>query len=172
MKLISMTDFVLQQEDLFDLNNSLGREFELRIRYNNNFKYAKFLKQPLKLEMFVPCDEDGEALEQPKCNICYTGTPDECHRSKECSIDETPFLNFKKAKDKVIFNGWKVIHSDKENSEFEIENLDKNTWIKFIEGKCFFGISEDLIIDDIEDLELVCHVELTISESAIKKIGL
>ena len=38
-KLISMTDYVLE--------------------------YANFLKQPLELWMFVPCDEDGSILEEP-----------------------------------------------------------------------------------------------------------
>jgi len=29
--------------------------------------YSKFLKQALKLWMFVPCDEDGNVLEEPIC---------------------------------------------------------------------------------------------------------
>ena len=30
------------------------------------FSYAEFLKQPLKLEMFVPCDEDENVLGEPE----------------------------------------------------------------------------------------------------------
>ena len=50
MKLISMTDFVLQQ-DITDIKQR-----------DSIVKYANFLKQPLKLEMFVPCDEDGNVI--------------------------------------------------------------------------------------------------------------
>ena len=57
MKLISMTDYVLLQH----AESSNQNEFE-----DKCFKYATFLKQPLKLEMFVPCDEDGNVLEKPK----------------------------------------------------------------------------------------------------------
>ena len=44
MKLISMTDFVLLQH----AESSNQNEFE-----DNCYKYANFLKQPLKLEMFI-----------------------------------------------------------------------------------------------------------------------
>ena len=55
-KLISMTDFVLEQEK--DVN--LGfKQFT-----KNVYNYANFLKQPLELWMFVPCDEDGNVLEE------------------------------------------------------------------------------------------------------------
>lgn len=44
-KLISMTYFVLECDTLEKAQN-----------------YAKFLKQPLTLGMFVPCSEDGDVL--------------------------------------------------------------------------------------------------------------
>lgn len=58
MKLISMTDFVIQQRSEL-MFKELGKAC---------CKYADFLKQPLKLEMFVPCDEDGNVLSEPKPN--------------------------------------------------------------------------------------------------------
>ena len=45
MKLIAMTDFVLEQKD----NYFNQRFFKIE-------NYAKFLKQPLELWMFFPCD--------------------------------------------------------------------------------------------------------------------
>ena len=54
MKLISMTDFVLEQDKL--MRNKLNDPITFTIKVTD---YALFLKQPLKLEMFVPCDEDG-----------------------------------------------------------------------------------------------------------------
>jgi hypothetical protein len=56
MQLISMTDFVLEQVN----PKNTDSQFCEKIIY-----YANFLKQPLKLEMFVPCDEDSNVLEEP-----------------------------------------------------------------------------------------------------------
>lgn len=52
MKLIPMTDFVLEQHEQCISSN--GR----------TYNYAKFLKQPLTLGMFVPCDLEGNVLEE------------------------------------------------------------------------------------------------------------
>lgn len=57
-KLIEMTDYVLEQW------NRAGIE-ELQ-KYYNIAKYAYFLKQPLTLGDFIPCDENGNVLEEPK----------------------------------------------------------------------------------------------------------
>ena len=62
--LIPMTDFVLRINEIekeIDQFFDSWRMKQLRIIEN----YAKFLKQPLKLEMFVPCDDDGNILENP-----------------------------------------------------------------------------------------------------------
>lgn len=50
-RLISMRDFVLEQ-------NNYRQQ-----RFSQIVDYAMFLKQPLELWMFVPCDEDGNVLE-------------------------------------------------------------------------------------------------------------
>ena len=55
MKLISMTDFVLEQNSKWSCEGALF----------NIVKYANFLKTPLKLEMFVPCDNNGNVLQEP-----------------------------------------------------------------------------------------------------------
>ncbi len=59
IKLISMTDFVLTHDRLFILDSDLKFSDRKIIKEKRITNYAKFLKQPLKLEMFVPCDEDG-----------------------------------------------------------------------------------------------------------------
>jgi len=54
-KLISMVNFVLEQSGIY---NTYESELELKtIR-----SYANFLKQPLKLEMFVCVDDEGNVL--------------------------------------------------------------------------------------------------------------
>jgi hypothetical protein len=58
MNLISMSDFVVEMRKNKKKDNGL--------RFWACEKYVKFLKQPLELWMFVPCDEDGNVLEEPE----------------------------------------------------------------------------------------------------------
>jgi len=67
MKLISMTDYVLtpildklSREELH--NNTIDEQKILE--RSKNIKYARLLKQPLKLEMFIPCDEEGNIIDE------------------------------------------------------------------------------------------------------------
>jgi len=64
-KLISMTDFLPEHP------------------------YSKFLKQPLKLWMFVPCDDDGNFLELPSIN----------------EQDTWLWVQYKQAKERCLFDG-------------------------------------------------------------------
>lgn len=96
MKLIPMTDFVF-----------LMRQNEAKdniTRFWSCEKYAKFLKQPLELEMFIPC-VDNEPFN-------YT-----IHGNKE---------QFDTAKEKVLFEGfmYKTTFSEKQNTLYEyVTNL-------------------------------------------------
>ena len=83
MKLISMTDFVIQAyEEEMDCNISAIRVFE----------YAHFLKQPLTLGMFVPCDDDGNVLEIPT------------KENSNNTIDhDSKLMDYNDAKSKVLF---------------------------------------------------------------------
>ncbi len=57
MKLLSMTDFVLRETNS---PTTLAESFQRCVTY------ANFLKQPLKIEMFVPVDEYGNILQEPE----------------------------------------------------------------------------------------------------------
>ncbi|WP_291095515.1 MULTISPECIES: hypothetical protein [unclassified Empedobacter] len=150
MKLISMTDFVLEQTELlYEKNQS-----KLIHRVVN---YAQFLKQPSKLGMFVPCDEEGNVLEEPtmekygyyfsnhqeeQSGWMYEEGEDEYYKVLE---------KYQQAKERVLFEGFSVY-----------KNLIKNingdnimTW--YIEARCI----EDLIL-----------MNLTLTQTAIKQIGL
>ena len=87
--LIPMTDFV---NNVGNMENYPSHEKALSWIYN----YATFLKQPLKLEMFVPCDEDGNVLEEPKIEEEYV---DE-HTTQ---IFAQYQYDLDKAKEKVLF---------------------------------------------------------------------
>ena len=63
MKLISMTDFVLSHEKKGMQNT------DRHLRFGSILRYAHFLKQPLTLGMFVPCDEDGNVLDCEPVNL-------------------------------------------------------------------------------------------------------
>ena len=67
--LIPMTDFV---NNVGNMENYPSHEKALSWIYN----YATFLKQPLKLEMFVPCDEGGNIIPIPKSEDVPDMPPD------------------------------------------------------------------------------------------------
>ena len=114
MKLISMTDFVLEQSELKTKNTEfeLGLLKSVQLIYN----YANFIKQPLTLGMFVPCDLDGNVLEEI----------DEVDGSITYNCDELDFLNtkiceYQQAKDRVIFDGFSFSNNILYNSFQTIE---------------------------------------------------
>lgn len=122
MKLISMTEFVLEQKrpipsaDLHEADY-YQQEYEVLEKVCN---YANFLNQPLTLGMFVPCDEDGNVFEEPNINdfksepFCTTGN---------CQAYRDEIEIYQQAKDKVLFKSrdefrdWD--YTDIENSKIE-----------------------------------------------------
>lgn len=62
MKLISMTDFVLEIGNKTPLILPKGAPDQIYREQREIFSYANFLKQPLELWMFVPCDEEGKPI--------------------------------------------------------------------------------------------------------------
>ena len=123
--LIPMTDFVLEQ-----LNEQNSRTKPMREVFNSLEKYATFLKQPLKLEMFVPCDDDGNILENPDETIYK-------EKDKECYGWD--MIDYEKAKEKVLFEGFKP-YEDYECAKYEEVYVDEEV----CDGK--FTV-EDLIKD-------------------------
>ena len=98
MKLISMTDFVLNQKQSESFNEKTFINESL-ISLEKIRNYANFLKQPSKLEMFVPCDEDGNILKEPNRWVDYLQYPDSFDGNKEW--DE--LYDYQQAKEKVLF---------------------------------------------------------------------
>jgi len=89
MKLIEMIDFVLEQK--FGVGNQI---ISKDVFYDKVSNYTNFLKQTRELWMFVPCDEDGNVLEEPKHN----GTLGLWARQKE----------YQQAKERCLFEGFEV----------------------------------------------------------------
>lgn len=92
MKLISMTDYV--DKVLTEWTDRAVSEIDLVARLSD---YKDFLKTPLTLGMFVPCDEEGNVLEEP-----ISSDPN--------SLSDPYFMkdleDYQKAKERVIFEGF------------------------------------------------------------------
>ena len=141
--LIPMTDFVSSLEFRKKLKNVSDSEYR-RLRE----AYDDFLEQPLKIEMFVPCDEDGNVLEEPKI--------------EEEDVDEHTtqiFAQYQydldKAKEKVLFEGFRP-YEDYECAKYEEVYVDEEV----CDGK--FTV-EDLIKD-------VGVTKIKLSQSALDSI--
>ena len=97
----SMTDFVLEIEDYVHESHNKERGFEL-IK-----NYANFLKQPLKLWMFVPYDENGNLW-------IFPPTEDERIWSEKDSVNAElsyiqKIVDYQKAKECMLFDGFEMI---------------------------------------------------------------
>lgn len=145
--LISMTDFVLAQNYTTTLDMSqidfYDRELSILSKIRN---YAKFLKQPLKLEMFVPCVE-GEPIEY--FELKKTG-------GKFCPVGSEIE---KEAKEKVLFKNATITPVE----DFYIVKIGgREVWITWTERT----------IEDIQHINRAYEVDFELTESAINQLGL
>lgn len=113
MKLISMTEFVLQFDKPVGYFENESDFLYSQVDYMGKvLNYAKFLQQPLILGMFVPCDEKGNALEEPtqeKYGWHSATSPEEesgwMYEEGEAKYYEA-LEQWNKAKEKVLFEGY------------------------------------------------------------------
>ena len=130
--LIPMTDFV---NNVGNMENYPSHENALSWIYN----YATFLKQPLKLEMFVPCDDEGIVLAEPKNPHTFASENSDDYIKKWKSEIEIYNKVYNKAKEKVLFEGFEQ-YKDYECAKYEDVYVDEEV----CDGK--FTV-EDLIKD-------------------------
>jgi len=153
MKLIQMTEFVLQQEERLDmlLSEHLPT-LKMASSYDKVINYAKFLCQPITLGMFIPVDENGNVLEEPRMIERSIGFDE---KDVFWDVDEVEI--YRKAKEKVLFEGVKIKHRE---NYFILDDKD-GTWIRVIKNNTSLKV---------EDLLKMSSVELT--PSGLKQIGL
>ena len=158
MKLIPMTDFVLQFDKPVRYFEDQSDFLNCQVDYMGKvMNYAQFLKQTLNLGMFVPCDEDGDILDEPedyelRLTNMMTEYNDEVYRHKQ-------------AKEKVLFEGFELVRFiKKENPCYVVSNGENEVTFhiglyNFSKGVRFANTIEDLI-----------HIQPILTESAIKQI--
>ena len=114
-KLISMTDYVLERSDKSILQYTISETFKNGAKITNEiFEYAKFLKTPLTISMFIPCDKTGNVLNEVKEFDNSVGSDENYNRA---------LRNYKIAKENVLFKGFSIKERNCNSSFFKyIEN--------------------------------------------------
>lgn len=153
MKLISMTEFCLNQIESNTDKAKMGGVAKSLHQIN---EYAKFLSKPLTLGMFVPCDEDGNVLEEPKKKYVYSWNP---NASPNPKTDQ--YKQYTEAKERVLFDGFELVEIYKYGFDLVMKSEDWSEQISLMNE------------DTIEDL-LTCSFDpgFELNESAIKQLGL
>ena len=113
MKPQTMLEFVQESNELESIKN-----------------YAKFLSQKPEKWMFVPCDDEGNVLEEPKGEKCCAGIQNDCGCGGHLQYDDEYVHQYKKAIDRVIFEGF-TLSGDYIESDYvyiclsEIKNIEQ-----------------------------------------------
>ena len=160
MKLISMTNFIL--------SDKVKSTLEYEQSYKMIRSYANFLKQPLKLEMFVPYDDEGNVLEEP---IVSEHLLDRFSQQPIKDENTPEAYRYRKAKEKVLFEGFKFYSSYTDS--IYVANKESNL-IQFKNNGDIYVLDE-FLSNSISDLIFYFQKEkinLTLTENAIKQIGL
>jgi len=99
--LIGMTYFVLDHGNPSNTDSQFADKV---------MAYANFLKQPLELWMFVPCDEDGDVLEKP---INNSRELDSTFLDKNLQRKfDFAFLAYQQAKERCYFDDYSLEYSE------------------------------------------------------------
>ncbi len=151
--LIPLSDFVLEQE----IRMSSPEIFKSKV-----YAYANFLKQPLKLEMFIPCIND-----EPISSVPYYADGVE-------KINE-----YKAAKEKVLFEDAVIIddspHYQTERILIDLK-LNNSSTIRIYSHFIYHNGREEKVFmpsfKEIPTVEFLVAWNLTLTPSALNKIGI
>jgi hypothetical protein len=155
-KLIPMTTFVIE----YYSNEGYADLQTLKLMKN----YANFLKKPLHLGMFVPVDENGNVLKEPKN---YTSWKALEHNSKGETSDTTVFEEYRiyqAAELLCLFKDFKVDYNGYSRVRI-IANYDNSIELSFNKNDHSF-----LNFQDVESLTEFGEIYLT--RTALRLIGI
>lgn len=140
MKLIPLSEFVLEQKK----ENLSGVKIPHYRLYREIADYAKFLKQPLTLGMFIPVDWHGNVLKEPSAYHEFL------YNEEYLFSDDVECIKYDEAKEKVLFEGF-----------------DQKGGLSVAKAICqTYQIIEDLTFKKVP------LVDLTLTPSALQAIGL
>lgn len=150
--LIPMTQFVLRIKEI--VPKEIGQDIDAY--WLNKLiaieKYAKLFSQNLTLGMFIPCNEDGEVLEEPK--PFKDGDCEDQNRAVTQIRKDT----YQAAKERVLFEGEFLF------DEFEMHLKGNDDF--FLDLLVFEEKSATINVEELADLGLV------LTPSALKQIGI
>lgn len=149
MKLTSSKNFGKSLKDKTD------SEYR-RLRDN----YDHFIGQSLILGMFIPCDEDGNVLEEPKDYDLGLKFPYSNKHSIECE-------KYQQAKDRVLFEGFEIkVSNITNNLQNDFLIISETNEIIAHENKT------EWFFNPYKKVENLIDYELTLTQTAIKQIVL
>lgn len=144
MKLITMTDYVLNQAGRYRPHKKIDLEMANKLDWIE--KYATFLSQPLTLGMFIPCDLEDNVLEKQNHKAHPSVVNGEMFKEQTIKIQE--------AKDRVLFEGVKMSNGF-------------GTWWICLNGQARIDIKKGG-----RRIESLTEYDLTLTPNAVKQIGL
>lgn len=167
MKLTPLIQFVKKQGNIgMEIQSISHQQSDRARRFYLIQKYADFLLKENTIGMVVPCDEFGNVLDEP-CN--YDAYVNELSR-EEYHYNFIECVNYRQAKDRVLFKGFKVVDIDNgirySKSISDESGILHLFWLDNITQT--WTLSSGLT--DIESLSKLGALELT--ETALKEIGL
>lgn len=154
-----MSDFVHRQykDKLVHTGKDWRNNLEIYARTTKN--YSDLLKQPLTLGMFVPCKLVGGVwivFEKPTLL-----------NTKSDAVYHFDMKEYKKAKQKCLFEGFEVFRSVSALISFSKNGLGRLDWN--LEGSFMMGYSKESTIEDLFNSH---YVELILTSTALNNIGL
>lgn len=161
--LISLSDYIFIQEKIraFDWDNlNLEQKCARNLVFaDTTYNYRCFLRQPLKLWMFVPCNDDREVLVKPEPLAIGTQENFDKYEQNRCA--------YQKAKEKVLFEGFTYSSEEHtliyEDCLIELEYVNaRGLFMEVFEKECCL----------ISDLLNIWSSEPQLTNTALKKAGL
>lgn len=150
-KLVSTTDFVLEQkEHMKEVGNLSFFEIQTKINefYDKVVHHVTQMKRVLEKGMFVPCDDEGDVLEEPKESNYNLG---DIHAGYfKLDVDK-----YQQAKERVLFEDfYSTDENTVSNGEIEITFGELRSLI--IHGDNGYGgiTKEKMFIEDLVDYNL------------------
>lgn len=156
----------LQQEESYSFKLISSKCFGKSLKDKTDSEYRRlrdnfdhFIEQPLALWMFVPCDEEGNVLEEPIISEYLLDSPGGIP-IKSKNTPEAYY--YRKAKERVLFEFDGNLSLIRNKTNFYIIEDKNGVYLRILKNKTK---------TTIESL-LKFSVEITLTETAIKQIGL